>query len=148
MFLRDLARFLYLCGAAGGEEMPRKSLLPLFLVALLFSAVSTSGNLTTLLPNPIIFVKQVKVNHSGGAIQDLIGNFRGARPGVDQPVGGNLFLLTPDGQLKKLIPKNDIAVRDPEISADAKKYVEETFSDPQLKHFHCFPCIERPSGYF
>jgi hypothetical protein len=90
---------------------------------LVFFVTLTSGSSPSLLPNPIIFVKQTKVNRSGGAIQDLFGNFEGANPALDQPVGGNLFLLNPGGELRQLIPSNRVAVRDPEISDDATKVI-------------------------
>ena len=88
----------------------------LFLCAASFSFAAT-------LSNPIIFVKQTKVNHSGGAIQDLIGNFQGMNPAEDQPVGGGLFLLTTTGDVRSLVSGSQIAIRDPEISEDASHVI-------------------------
>ena len=88
-----------------------------------FCVALSIGSSPSVLPNPIIFVKQTKVNHSSGAIQDLFGNFEGANPSLDQPVGGNLFLLKPTGELQRLIPSNRIAVRDPEISNDGERVI-------------------------
>lgn len=99
-----------------------KKLTVIWFVFLL-CAVITNGASPSILPHPIIFVKQTKVNHSGGTIQDLFGNFEGTEPSMDQPVGGNLFLLNPTGELHQLIPSNRVAVRDPELSDDAQKVI-------------------------
>lgn len=90
---------------------------------ILFCAAVAIASTPAALSNPIVFVKQVKVNHSGGAIQDLYGNFEGRNPPLDQPVGGNLFVLYPTGQLRQLIPRTQVAVRDPEVSDDAQKVI-------------------------
>lgn len=67
---------------------------------------------------PIIFVKQVPVDHTGGTIADIFTNIQGANPAADQPIGGGLFRLDPDGTLTDLTPYDHVAVRDPEISYD------------------------------
>jgi Tol biopolymer transport system component len=92
----------------------------IFVVLLsLFPALAFSGPL----PNPIIFVKQTKVNHSGTSIQDLTGNFLGSNPAKDQPVGGGLYLLDASGELRELVGGPSIAVRDPEVSLDGRNVI-------------------------
>jgi hypothetical protein len=93
--------------------MTRTTLLFLLSALTAFSTVGVSAP-----ANPIVFVKQAKVDHSGGAIQDLFGNFQGVRPSLDQPVGGGLFLLLTSGEVRALVNGPNIAVRDPEISED------------------------------
>jgi hypothetical protein len=88
--------------------------LILFVPALAFSSPFA---------NPIVFVKQKKVNHSGGAIQDVTGNFLGAHPSMDQPVGGGLFVLNPKGDVHAIVSGSNIAVRDPEVSQDGQKVI-------------------------
>lgn len=87
----------------------------IILMPVLLSAVT--------LNNPIVFVKQTKVNHSGGAIQDLTGNFLGRRPSIDQPVGGGLYLLDVGGAMRQLVSGPSVAVRDPEVSLDGQKVI-------------------------
>ena len=101
-----------------GAIMSARLIAVLFLIC--FMAVQAQAGV---LPNPIIFVKQTKVNHSGGTIQDLIGNFQGKQAALDQPVGGGLFLLTPTGDLRPVIAGASIAVRDPEISDDGQRVI-------------------------
>jgi hypothetical protein len=91
----------------------------LVVLLALFPALAFSRPLA----NPIIFVKQAKVNHGGTSIQDLTGNFLGSNPAKDQPVGGGLYLLDPSGELRELVGGPSIAVRDPEVSLDGRKVI-------------------------
>ncbi len=92
-------------------------------VLLLVFLSTTSMTFAATLTKPVIFVKQKKVDHSGGTIQDLFGNFQGAKPAADQPVGGGLYLLTTTGEVRSLVTGSNIAVRDPEVSEDATRVI-------------------------
>lgn len=101
-----------------------KRLFPI-LILLLFTAVSFSilqaDSDATTLP-PIIFVKQVPVDYTVGTISDIFTNIEGNDPRHDQPVGGGLFRLDPDGTVTNLTANfEQIAVRDPEISFDGER---------------------------
>jgi hypothetical protein len=93
--------------------------IPFAFLFLLFPTFVFSAPLA----NPIVFVKQVKVNHSGGTIQDLSGNFLGIHPTQDQPVGGGLFVRNPKGDTHAIVSGSNIAVRDPEVSPDGQKVI-------------------------
>ncbi len=109
----DTASYMY----KGGNMLLVVSLV------LAFFLLNQNPSFSAALDHPVVFVKQTKVDHSGGAIQDVIGNFRGAHPALDQPTGGGLFLLTPSGELRMLVGGADIAVRDPEISENGRKVI-------------------------
>jgi hypothetical protein len=65
-------------------------------------------------PVPLILFR------AGGAIYSTFSNFTG--PDLDklQPIGSHLVRLDPDGSLDVLGPVRGVAVRDPEVSYDAK----------------------------
>jgi|GEM_PF-4521729 len=97
----------------------------LVLALLLFATVSFSilqaETDTSTLP-PIIFVKQVPVDYTGGTISDIFTNIEGTNPRLTQPVGGGLFRLDPDGTVTNLTANfAQVAVRDPEISFDGER---------------------------
>ena len=61
--------------------------------------------------NPLVFVIQVPVSYTFGTISDIFGNFEGFYPPTDQPVGGHLYRLDPDGTLTHLTDRSNVAVR-------------------------------------
>lgn len=73
--------------------------------------------------NPIVFVKQAPLDYQFATSCDIFGNFQGYYPPEDQPVGGGLFRLDPDGTLTDLSGWSNAAARDPEISYDGTRAI-------------------------
>lgn len=80
------------------------------------SAAAASAQLP--IDHSIVFVKQAPLDYQFATVSDIFGNFQGYYPPEDQPTGGNLFRLDPDGTLLNLTNWSNAAVRDPEISYD------------------------------
>lgn len=98
-------------------------LMMMGLLTLLIGSVLQADTDSEELPS-IIFVKQTPVNHTGGTIADIFTNIEGEDPREDQPLGGGLFRLDPDGTLTNLTERfGNVAVRDPEISFDATRVI-------------------------
>ncbi len=95
----------------------RRTLLSTLLAAIW--SVSPAASLP--IEHPIVFVKQTPVPYTFATISDIFGNFQGYYPPEEQPVGGNLFRLDPDGTLTNLTGRSNAAVRDPEISYDGSR---------------------------
>lgn len=96
------------------------------ILLLLWLAVGTLGNAparaaTLPISNAIVFVQQAPLDYTFATASDIFGNFQGYYPPEDQPVGGGLFRLDPDGTLTDLTGLSDVAVRDPEVSWDGTK---------------------------
>lgn len=101
-----------------------KRFLILLITIILFLAISFDSARITAdtseLPS-IIFVKQKPVSYTTGTISDIFTNVAGENPSTAQPIGGGLYRLDPDGTLSNLTNLENVAVRDPEISYDAKR---------------------------
>ena len=90
----------------------------IFTLALLLTLARSAGAQPLPIANSIVFVKQAPLDYQFATISDIFGNFQGYYPPDDQPVGGNLFRLDPDGTLTNLTGWGNAAVRDPEVSYD------------------------------
>ena len=104
---------------AGSLAAASLSLLVASFTSTGFTAVARSSRLE----NPILFVRQTPVPYTFATIGDIFGNFTSFDPRDGQPVGGALLRLDPDSRVTDLTAKDNIAVRDPEISYDATRVV-------------------------
>lgn len=91
----------------------------LFVTLTALPAVAQTAEIS----NPIVFVQQAPLDYQFATASDIFGNFQGYYPPEDQPVGGGLVRLDPDGTLAPLTNWSNAAVRDPEISFDAARVI-------------------------